>query len=130
MLPEAQVPKSSYNYEVFSCPTPEALQKKLKEHKDREGFYWYMIPQAQGCLLVVATANLEAIAARHKPAIYKGMKPLTENEAYAVIDKCKPPYLQTQLPTTREIVKTFITWMYERGYILAKEIPIKKEVET
>jgi len=35
MLPEAQVPKSSYNYQVFTCPTPESLQETLEKHKDR-----------------------------------------------------------------------------------------------
>ena len=80
MKPE-DLPKSSYNYEVYYCEKDKDIQKILQKHKDRAGFYPYFLSQSKGIILVIATANLEAIADRHKPKRIKGLRRLTEREA-------------------------------------------------
>lgn len=115
MKPE-NLPKSSYDYEVYVCPTPERLQQVLEQNKDRAGFYWYAIPQDVGCLLVVATANLEVIKARTQPRIELGLKPLKEHEAKSiVIEKGMSDVLTDHLDT-------IITLLYERGYEICKRV--------
>lgn len=116
--------KSSYNYEVFSCPTPESLLKRLNENKDRVGFYWYMIPQSQGCILVVATANLDVINARTKPRIELGLQPLTEKQAKeavvaGVIEHSAPRHSPDAVA---DIIEIYLTLAYEQGYELCKRV--------
>lgn len=134
-MPEPTLPRSSYIYEVYPCPTIERLQHVLEFNKNRAGFYWYAIPQTQGCILVIAVADPEAIAARTETRIELGLKPLKEHEAKDLIKACT--YLAQSVawaagkvhikPLQIEGIDSFITWLYEQGYELCKRV--EKEVK-
>jgi len=114
MKPE-NMPKHGYNFEVFSCPTPERLQKVFDENKDKEGFYPYYIPQSQGVILVVATKNPEAFLDT-KPRIELGLQPLKEHEAKQALIHPEDS------ETIKDVLDTIITLAYEQGYELCKRI--------
>ena len=129
MKPE-DLPKTvhGYNFEVFSCPTVERLQKVFDENKDREGFYPYYIPQSKGVILIVATKNPEAFLDT-KPRIELGLQPLKEFEAKILAVKAmadqgiKFKYKIEAL----DFLDTFLTILYEQGYEVCKRV--EKEVK-
>lgn len=125
---QAQKHQNSLDFTVFSCPTTEALQEVIDENKDKEGYYPYYIPQAQGCIFVVATTNLEALAARTPTAVFKGRQLMTEKEAKGLIEKCSYiTKIDDEDTEQRNTVDTFITWLYERDYEICEKIDKKKE---
>ena len=112
--------RSSYNYQVIDCPTAQRLQDELEEHKDIAGFYWYTIPQKRGCLLIIATANIDVIKQKTELQAIGDLKPLTEAEAKKLMMKCE---------YCRELdqISNFITWLYENSYNIMKPVLEKKE---
>lgn len=118
MKPE-DIPKPvhGYNFEVFSCPTPERLQQVFDENKDREGFYPYYIPQSKGVILIVATKNPEAFLDT-KPRIELGLQPLKEPEAKHLIEEC--PF--SDVIHAADAIDSFLTYIYERGYEVCERV--------
>ena len=124
MIEQPEPPKSNYVYKVISCPTPEALQNALKKHKDKVGFYHYFIPQAKGCLLVIATADLKAIQQKTTPKVLTNMKLLTEGDSRNLLTKVE--YVRSEdLP----IVDNFITWLYENSLQIVKNVAENRKEE-
>jgi len=122
-------PVHGYNFEVFSCPTVEELQKVFDENKDREGFYPYYIPQSHGVILVVATRNPEAFLDT-KLRIELGLQPLKEHEAKGLLtimllkpNIIKKPYVEHKI----DAIDTYLTILYEHGYEVCKRV--EKEVK-
>lgn len=137
-----QPPRSSYLFEAVSCPTPEKLQEVIDKNKDREGWYIRgLIPQAQGCILLMAVMNPKMFKQRQGTTVFKGRQLLTEKQAKELIGECA--YLSrlgskvnwnNREVETRVIenggIDTFLTWLYERDYEICEKIDKKKEEST
>lgn len=122
-MTEKNIPKTGYKYEVFTCKDGADVQKVYDWGRMKEGFYPYLIPQAEGCIIVAAYADPLWNEQRKQPKIVHGLKPLSEADSRKLIPEIIICHPESQLYDTLD---GFLTLLYDKGYEVCKKID-KKE---
>lgn len=108
-------PKTGYTYQVFKCETAGDVQNVYDWGKKQEGFYPYLIPQAEGCIIIVAYKDPEQVVKEKRVEL--GLTLLTEKEAKNTITEIETC---TKTSEVYEDIDTFLTLLYEKGYEIGK----------